>query len=266
MNYPLLKRGDKLPSVGVLQLLLNSTGNALAVDGSFGSKTEAALKAFQSARHIYASGIVDCPTWTRLTHSRRLPIVDCVDVFDSKILVQRVGVLQKAGTEPLLTGGMQYGIQAVLDGLAAYGGDLCQLRIVGHGGSGMQAISFGAGGFREWNPHTRTMEFVPLQGPFEGVGLQTAAQIEQLAPLSHHLGPYGHIELHGCKVAAGTKGRDFVTLMAHKLGIPVSAGTGKQPMASAFRITGHVFTALPGAHSLKTWCASRPAFTPKSLP
>jgi hypothetical protein len=266
MNFALLKRGDKLPMVGVVQLLLSSTGYPLKVDGDFGAKTEAALKKFQGDRHMFASGTIDEPTWTRLTQGKRLPVVDCVDVFDPKILAQRVSVLERQDSHPLLVGGMQRGIQTIIDALDEYGGNLCLLRIVGHGAPGKQAVSLGAGGFREVNPHTGKKEFVPLQGPFEGVGLGTSAHIELVAPITRHLGPYGHLELHGCRVAQGEHGHRFLTMMARRLGVPVTAGIAKQPMSSAFRIVGHAVTAVPGGHTLGSWCASRPPFNPMTLP
>lgn len=259
-NYPLLKKGDRLPSVGVLQKLLNATGAELKVDGEFGQKTEAAVKGFQSERRMLATGLVDEATWTRASRSRWLPIVDCIDVFDAKIYHQRVPVLLDVGAQPLLTGGMQHGIQSILGRIAEYGGEIFLLRIVGHGAPGMQAISFGAGGFRELDPVTQTRVFHPLAGPFEGVGLQTEAQIEQLFPIRQQLGAYGQIELFGCKVAAGTTGRRFVAAFAHKLGVPVSAAVQKQHMPDAFRISGPVYTVFPDGHDLRSWCEALPDF------
>ncbi len=46
MNYTLFKQGDYLPMVGVLQHLLNRTGESVTLDEIFGSRTFAAVKSF----------------------------------------------------------------------------------------------------------------------------------------------------------------------------------------------------------------------------
>ena len=52
MSYPHMKRGDILPTVGGLQLLLNRQGEKLGVDGIFGPKTQGAVERFQAARTL----------------------------------------------------------------------------------------------------------------------------------------------------------------------------------------------------------------------
>ncbi len=264
-NYPQLRKGDQLPTVGVLQKLLNATGASLRVDGDFGGKTEAAIKEFQSERKLFPLGQIDEATWTRLARARWLPIVDCLDVFDPKIFAQRVPVLEQVGARPLMTGGMQRGIQSLLGRIGEQGGDIFLLRIVGHGAPGMQAISFGAGGYDELDPATNKLKFHFVHGPFEGVGLQTEQQLQLLFPLKQYLGPYAHLELFGCQVASGAVGRRFVSAFAHKLGVPVSAATQKQHMPDAFRITGPVYTVFPGHHDLRSWCESLPDFPPMTV-
>ena len=49
-----------------LQQLLRARGHAVAVDGIFGPRTEAAVKAFQQSRGLAADGIVGPQTWSRL--------------------------------------------------------------------------------------------------------------------------------------------------------------------------------------------------------
>lgn len=72
INLPVLKRGSKGEEVKTVQRLLkamgytDSSGNALEIDGSFGAKTEYAVKAFQSAEKISADGVIGSDTWNRL--------------------------------------------------------------------------------------------------------------------------------------------------------------------------------------------------------
>ena len=63
-----LKRGSRSSAVTELQQKLNAAGAepALKVDGDFGGKTEAAVKAFQSAHGIDDSGVMDDATWGAL--------------------------------------------------------------------------------------------------------------------------------------------------------------------------------------------------------
>lgn len=62
-----LRKGDKGTQVKVLQWLLNENGyNAGAVDGIFGSGTQAAVKAFQKAKGLAVDGVVGKNTWTKL--------------------------------------------------------------------------------------------------------------------------------------------------------------------------------------------------------
>lgn len=58
-NIPTLRRGSNCDEVEELQVLLNAKyGANLEIDGSFGAKTEAAVKAFQQAKGLTADGIV----------------------------------------------------------------------------------------------------------------------------------------------------------------------------------------------------------------
>lgn len=66
-NIPTLRKGNSGDEVAELQAMLNAKyGYDLEVDGVFGAKTEAAVKAFQKARGLYADGIVGAKTWAAL--------------------------------------------------------------------------------------------------------------------------------------------------------------------------------------------------------
>ena len=67
MNNPIVKRGCVGPEVKTVQALLNGWGYSLDVDGSFGAKTEDAVKDFQSRMGLKADGIVGEKTWQALT-------------------------------------------------------------------------------------------------------------------------------------------------------------------------------------------------------
>jgi peptidoglycan hydrolase-like protein with peptidoglycan-binding domain len=68
--WPELRQGSNSawPQVTVrsLQYLLNAHGARLTVDGVFGPKTKAAVVAFQHAKGLSASGVVQASTWRSL--------------------------------------------------------------------------------------------------------------------------------------------------------------------------------------------------------
>lgn len=62
-NIPTLRRGSEGDEVEELQALLNAKyGANLEIDGKFGAKTEAAVKAFQKAHGLTADGVVGAKT------------------------------------------------------------------------------------------------------------------------------------------------------------------------------------------------------------
>ncbi|HOV69743.1 MAG TPA: peptidoglycan-binding domain-containing protein [Clostridia bacterium] len=66
-NKSLLRYGSRCSGVYELQSILNRKDfDCGAVDGIFGPKTLAAVKAFQAAENITVDGIVGPVTWSRL--------------------------------------------------------------------------------------------------------------------------------------------------------------------------------------------------------
>lgn len=63
IELSVLRKGSKGEQVKTLQRLLNAFGDNLAVDGSFGSKTDAALKSYQNKNNLEVDGICGVKTW-----------------------------------------------------------------------------------------------------------------------------------------------------------------------------------------------------------
>jgi peptidoglycan hydrolase-like protein with peptidoglycan-binding domain len=64
--WPLVSNGQQNVSVQTAQYLLRNKGATIAADGVFGSGTLSAVKSFQTANGLTASGTVDESTWTKL--------------------------------------------------------------------------------------------------------------------------------------------------------------------------------------------------------
>lgn len=64
-----VRKGSSGPDVNILQTILNKLGyEAGSVDGIFGKKTLAAVKAFQKANKLKVDGVVGKNTWTTLSN------------------------------------------------------------------------------------------------------------------------------------------------------------------------------------------------------
>jgi peptidoglycan hydrolase-like protein with peptidoglycan-binding domain len=66
-----LRRGDKAHPVPTLQYLLREQGEQVPVDGEFGPRTEAAVRAVQRRRGLTDDGVVGPLTWSVLAPVRR---------------------------------------------------------------------------------------------------------------------------------------------------------------------------------------------------
>ena len=64
--WPLVRQGDRDHPVRTLQWLLRARGHIVDVDGIFGPKTDAAVRAFQQERGLAVDGIVGPNTWGAL--------------------------------------------------------------------------------------------------------------------------------------------------------------------------------------------------------
>ena len=252
--YTFLKRGYKLPTVGVLQVLLNRgiSGGELVKDGIFGSNTKQAVWNFQLPRGLAPDGIVGRNTWPRLTAGTGFRIIDAVDITDPDIVTTEVGDIRRAGGNPALVGYMCNGIGQILQtliGRMREPGEVVLLRFHGHGDSGVMGISDGKGEHSNGDSDLGALT--------SGVIAMIASQLGKLCPF---FGAYSSVELHGCKVAKGLDGRQMIQRLADVWKVPVSGGVNDQTSGgiSTFRFEGPVFTAFPGGITLKQWSMALP--------
>lgn len=66
VEHPTLRCGDSGEAVVYLQTLLRDAGDTIPVDGKFGQKTEASVRAFQQAEGLTVDGVVGAKTWDAL--------------------------------------------------------------------------------------------------------------------------------------------------------------------------------------------------------
>lgn len=250
MNYVYLKWGNRIPAVGVLQKLLNRTGERLVVDGIFGNHTKAAVQRFQRPRGLAVDGIVGQNTWPRVSANAHLPIIDCIDVFDPDLMNLEAGDIRRAGGSPILIGGMSNGVeQAVSDIVGAAGGNVFLLRFHGHGTSGVAGISDGHG------LGTASTIAAPRQPQYSAAAARFAAARVNFRPLRE-------IQFMHCSTGRGASGQRLLQQIADGVGVPVTAALRDQlgGGTNTFKFEGPTFTAFPGGNNLRSWCSSRPDF------
>jgi peptidoglycan hydrolase-like protein with peptidoglycan-binding domain len=64
--FPLVRSGDREHPVRTLQYLLRARNHSVIIDGIFGPKTDAAVRAFQMEKHLTVDGIVGPKSWSAL--------------------------------------------------------------------------------------------------------------------------------------------------------------------------------------------------------
>lgn len=247
--HPLLRYGDRLPTVVAVQILVNRKmrqGTYIAVDGIYGSKTREAVRAFQRKRGLSPDGIVGQSTWPALTQEESLVLIDSVDVTNSKDMGYEDAAIRNAGGSPIVNFGMCNGVRVAMQEIQARSGrgTVVLLRFHGHGAPGFMGVTTGTGS--------------EISSEFGVTFLDSLARY-----LSHFkwiFSSFGSAELHGCRVGAGHDGRRLVTVLAQAWGVPVTAGLRTQfgGGSSTFRFEGPTFTSFPGGGDLKSWARSRP--------
>jgi hypothetical protein len=264
MSYPLLRRGDRLPSVAALQTLLNLEmphGCSIDVDGIFGPVTERTLIDFQTRKPIQGErGIVGSKTWKALAEMEGLATIDALDITDPDILEAEGSAIRNAGGMPILTGGMCNGVNQVIQSVrleaGRLGGKIILLRFYGHGAPATVGVSDGVGSVRLGNRRVY-LEDSELTSITPGNFATLQASLATLRP---QFAAFASVELHGCRIGAGRSGRQLVTQLAKAWGVPVSAGVRTQYAggSSTFRFEGPVFTATPAGGSIRAWARNLP--------
>lgn len=246
MNYTLLIRGDTLPMVGVLQILLNRAGAKLDTDGHFGPHTEDTVRAFQKQSRLAADGIVGEKTWHALTKGCALPIIDSIDIWDPTFLHEDAASIRTVGGTVNLIGGMCNGVEQVVSDIRRVSRNVFLLRFHGHGAPGIGSSGTGHG---ELDTMLKELSDI-WDSP------KVLATITQLRSI---FGPYGCVEFIQCQTGRGVKGHVLLGKMASQLGVPVTAAVNDQPFnrSAAFRLFGPTVTVVPKG-GLRDWCRALP--------
>lgn len=264
MNYPFLKLGDRLPTVGVLQKLLNASGEHLEVDGVFGNKTHTSVRKFQLTNNLQIDGQVGGKTWAWLVSNFTLPIVDFVDVFDYNTMQYDLAAIRTAGGTPLTMGGVCNGVEQMVTTISASQNNIFLLRFTDHGNAGIAGMGFGDGvlTIKAADGTNNEIDVWGENSDIDNNNLSVLRPIlERLRPV---FGPYGCVQFMGCNTGSGHEGKKFLESMADILNVPVSAAvniqygnTNHYPLA----FQGPTNTAVPQDATLKSWCESRSEFT-----
>jgi hypothetical protein len=247
--YPILRRGDKLPTVALLQVLINRAmreGEHLTVDGIFGPNTQRGLRATQHRLGQSRSGQVDESTWRALMRGQEFQVIDAVDVTDPDVWRNEAQDIQSAGGDPIMSGGMCDGIRGVTGQIQrqARSGRVVLLRFFGHGNRGVMMVAGGTRSRTDWAFTTHYMD----------------GMVTYLARLRPIFSPFGSAELHGCRVGAGSNGRRLLRGLCRAWEVPVTAGLRSQSAGGryTFRFEGPTITMFPGGGNLRSWARSLP--------
>ena len=260
----IVQRGDHAPSVVLLQILLNRRGAGLKVDGSFGPKTEQAVKDFQSSFPMSLSplGVASEGLWTELFRGTGLHVVDAYDLGEPR---GETGarIAESAGSVTLRTGAMCNGVESVIQravGQAGGPGSTALMRIWGHGNLG-RWLTFSVGevvDLAQEDPAAYAAVRQEYRSYIDPSHFDVMAGV--LRPLRAVFAPFGSFEAHGCSLGSVPRTRDLLRRLANLWGVPVTVGMGLQPIprraATAFRFSGRTYTAYPNHGDLRSWAQS----------
>jgi len=238
------------PRVTLLQLLLKDE-YPLTIDGIFGPKTQAALKAFQASRSKVPTGIANPETWQDLLAGTGLAVVSSVDLGDPR-LGDDAQLLREAGDDPIEIGGMCNGLGQLVSSVSARaeGKKIAALRLDGHGNLG-RWLTISVGDVVDMSPQDyaeTAKEYYSYVDP---------AHFATVSPLLGRLTPkfarFGFAEHHGCSLGKQPATRKMLAKLANLWGVPFSVGVEKQPVGAVTFFKGPVFTAFPHGMNLRSW-------------
>jgi hypothetical protein len=228
------------------QILLrrHRPGAAIGCDGNFGSKTKAAVNAYQGAHApLKKDGIIGPKTWNSFMSVSGFQTIDVVDGTDPSLLALEAADIKAAGGDPIVVFGMSNGLEFVMRQIAARGrrNNVLLLRIHGHGNNGLQNVT---GGTINGAPH---MASISLQN--------YAASEPSLNLIRPVLAPLGSVQLLGCDVGGGGPGKQLVARLAQTWGVPVTAGLHTQFGGGndTFRFEGPTISSFPRGLDMKSW-------------
>lgn len=249
-----VRRGDILPAVGIIQMLLNRAGASLTLDGNFGQHTQDAVKAFQRQRSISQTGQVDGTLFDRMDAGSELGILDSVDVTDPNLASMEVADITRAGGRVVQRAGMSNGVGQAIQDIVSQGSGLFLLRMHGHGAAGNIGMSDGRGIAGQ---HRTDLDQSTI-----------AAISAELGRLRGVFGPHGCVQLMACNTGQGSQGRSLLRQLANIWNVPVSAGIQTQfagGLAKSIRFEGPTVTECPGGKTLTQWLRGLPAFAGMSV-
>jgi Putative peptidoglycan binding domain len=238
------------PRVTLLQILLKDEHN-IQIDGIFGPKTLAALKAFQVSRGQFPSGQATPDTWRELLRGTNLTVVSSVDMGDPGLKVD-VQALKDSGDNPIELGAMCNGLGQLISDVErrASGKSIAALRLDGHGNLGRwMTVSVGDVVDMTKKDYRETAKeyysYVDA-GHFSRVsGL--------LGKLSGRFAPFGFAEHHGCSLGKRPETRRMMAKLADLWRVPISVGIVLQPFKVVTYFQGPVVTVFPLGMNLHSW-------------
>ena len=234
-----LYRPMRLPTVAVLQSYLNQQdqNQYISVDGIFGPQTQTAVRQFQEQQRLPRTGRVNYDIWQRVVGSE-WQIIDSVDRADPRVRDDLD--LAPYGQTVLNQFGMSFGTPHVINSVRgrARTGQVVLLRFHGHGSPGHMIVSSGVQDAGSSFAHVYPERFYQL--------------LRQLRPI---FAPFGSVELHGCRVGQGRRGRLLLSRMANALGVPVTGALNYQQGGgtATYQFEGATCTMCPNGQSLPQW-------------
>jgi len=246
----ILQYFEHSPRVTLLQILLKDE-YSLKIDGIFGPKTLAALKAFQQSRGKFPSGNATSDTWHDLLLGTGLVVVSSVDMGDPTLEVD-VQALKAAGDRPIELGGMCNGLEALIDAVRgrAAGKSIAALRLDGHGNLG-RWLTVSVGDVVDLTKAEYAIIAEEYYSYVDAEHFSTVAPL--LGQLSNQFASFGFAEHHGCSLGKRPETRKMLAKLANLWGVPISVGITLQNVGAVTFFNGPVFTAFPHGMNLHTW-------------